>query len=147
MPDNISVVPISRTACQPFKLEVMVFSPEAGFKFDVSVERSCTKATATDPAKAIWKLVFDLFKKVEDEDELVKIVHVSYTAENEAQAKKIQATSANGVNSAQADHLVNVVHPAVKKAENLDGLSPEAVDKRAATRRAIFSTIATRRRL
>lgn len=130
MPDNISVVPISRSACQPFKLEVMVFSPEAGFKFEVAVERSCTKATATDPAKAIWKLVFDLFKKVEGENELVKIVHVSYTAENEAQAKKIQATGANGVNGEQSDQLVNVVHPAVKKAENMDDLPAEEVEKR-----------------
>ena len=128
MPDNISVVPISSSACQPFKLEVMVFSPEAGFKFEVSVERSCTKATATDPAKAIWKLVFDLFKKMEAEDELIKIV--SYTAENEAQAKKIQATGAHGVNSEQSDQLVNVVHPAVKKVEHLDNLSAEEVEKR-----------------
>lgn len=130
MPENISVVPVTRAACQPFKLEVMVFSPEAGFKFEVSVERSCTKATATDPAKALWKLVFDLYKKVEGEAELVQIVHVSYTAENEVQAKKIQATAANGVNSAQSDQLVNNVHPAVKKAEDMDNLSAEEVEKR-----------------
>lgn len=129
MPDNISVVPISRSACQPFKLEVMVFSPESGFRFNVAVERSCTKATATDPSKALWKLEFDLFKKFEGEAELVKIVHVSFTAENEVQAKKIQQIAAQGINSAQADHLVTVVHPAVKKAERLDELSPAAAEK------------------
>lgn len=127
MPDNISVVPLARSACQPFKLEVMVFNPEAGFKFEVSVERSCTKATETDLPKAVWKLVFDLFRKFENE--MVKVVHVSYTAENEVQAKKIQATL-NGVNSEQSAQLINNVHPAVKKAENMDGLSPEEVEKR-----------------
>lgn len=130
MPDNISVVPVSRSSCHPFSLEVMVFSPEAGFKFKVMVSRSCTKATATEPATALWKLEFDLFKKVEGESELVQIVHVSYTAENEAQAKKLQATSANGINSAQSAQLINVVHPAVKKAENLENLSAEEVEKR-----------------
>ena len=41
---NISVVPIAPQGkiCKPFLLEVMVFSPESGFKFKVIVERSCT---------------------------------------------------------------------------------------------------------
>jgi hypothetical protein len=38
----ISVVPIGKKVCKPFLLEVMVFSPEAGYKFKVIVERSCT---------------------------------------------------------------------------------------------------------
>ena len=46
MPDptgsSISVVPIGAKLCKPFLLEVMVFSPESGFKFKVIVERSCT---------------------------------------------------------------------------------------------------------
>jgi hypothetical protein len=36
----------------------MVFSPEAEFKFEVSVERSCKKPAGTLPAKTVFKLVF-----------------------------------------------------------------------------------------
>ena len=61
--DNISVVPVTTSSCTPFTLEVMVFSPESGFKFQVLVERSCTKATPETPAMTKWKLVFDLYKK------------------------------------------------------------------------------------
>ena len=56
---SISVVPVGNKICKPFLLEVMVFSPEAGFKFKVMVERSCTPE-----ADAIWKLVFDLFRVI-----------------------------------------------------------------------------------
>ena len=56
---SISVVPIGKKVCRPFLIEVMVFSPEAGYKFKVIVERSCTPE-----ADALWKLVFDLFKVV-----------------------------------------------------------------------------------
>ncbi len=37
---SISVVPIGTKVCKPFLLEVMVFSPESGYKFKVVVERS-----------------------------------------------------------------------------------------------------------
>ena len=37
---------------RPFLLEIMVFCPEAGYKFKVNVERSCTPE-----ADALWKLV------------------------------------------------------------------------------------------
>ena len=43
MPESsTSVVPIQDKICKPFLLEVMVFSPEAGYKFKVVVERDCT---------------------------------------------------------------------------------------------------------
>src|SRR5687768_2887458 len=119
MPDNnISVVPVTPTSCSPFTLEVMVFSPESGFKFQVLVERSCIKSTTEEPAKEKWKLVFDLFKREEGATEFEKIVHVSYTAENQLQQKKVAATAKNGVNEEQAKQLITKVHPAVKAAEN-----------------------------
>ena len=36
-PSRVSVVPTGSKVCKPFLLEVMVFSPEAGFKFKVVV--------------------------------------------------------------------------------------------------------------
>ena len=55
---NISVVSIGPKQCKPFILEVFVASPEAGYKFELTVEKSCT--STKDP---LWKLVFDLYKK------------------------------------------------------------------------------------
>ena len=34
---SISVVPTAPNACKPFLLDVMVFSPESGYKFKVIV--------------------------------------------------------------------------------------------------------------
>src|SRR5262249_39746363 len=130
MPENISVVPVDTTSCQPFKLEVMVFSPEAGFKFEVSVERSCTKPTKPKTQTEVCKFVSDHLKRSEAQKELVKTVHLPYTAANALQAKNIQTTAANGVNAEQSDQLVNKLHPAVKKAENMEGLPAAEVEKR-----------------
>ena len=121
--ENISVVPVSRSSCTPFTLEVMVFSPESGFKFQVLVERSCTKATPETPAMTKWKLVFDLYKK-KATGEFDLIVHVSYTAESPTQEKKLAATAVNGVNAKQSKQLITKVHPSVKKAEKIQNLPP-----------------------
>ena len=103
----ISVVPIGAKQCKPFLLEVMVFSPEAGFKFKVVVERSCTPE-----ADAIWKLVFDLFKVTNDKE--VQIVHVSFTTGTPVEQKAVQAMAVEGVKPAQAEVLVTKVHPAAR---------------------------------
>jgi hypothetical protein len=109
MPGNgISVVETTKKKCKPFVLEVMVMSPEAGYKFEVYVERACT------PEKeAIWKLVFELYKKIDNE--FVQVVHVSYRAAAEPEEKGIEGTAVNGVSLEQARLLVNDVHPAVKE--------------------------------
>jgi len=73
MPSKISVVSIGKKVCQPFVLEIMVFSPESGYKFKVNVERSCTPE-----ADALWKLVFDLFQ-IKGSGEVL-LVHLSFTA-------------------------------------------------------------------
>ena len=85
----------------------MVFSPEAGFRFKVIVERSCTPE-----ADAIWKIVFDLFKVTDGQE--VQLVHVSYTTGTPVEQKAVQAMAAEGVKPAQAQVLVQEVHPAAK---------------------------------
>ena len=104
---RVSVVPIGAKLCKPFLLEVMVFSPEAGFKFKVIVERSCTPQ-----ADAIWKLVFDLFQ-VQDGKE-IQVVHVSYTTGTPVEARAAELMATEGVKPAQATKLVQEVHPAAK---------------------------------
>ena len=109
---SISVVPIGKKVCKPFLLEVMVFSPEAGYKFKVMVERSCTPE-----AEPLWKLVFDLYRV--DAAKEIQVVHVSYTSGTPVEGKVIQAMATNGVTPKQADILVNEVHPAAKEVEGV----------------------------
>ncbi|HZS08881.1 MAG TPA: hypothetical protein VFD58_28855 [Blastocatellia bacterium] len=130
MPENISVVPVTAVSCQPFQLEVMVFSPEAGFKFQVTVERSCLKPTDTEPAREVWKLVFDLFRQKPNSSDFDQIVHVSYTGTNDLQQKKIASTAANGVNQQQSKQLITRVHPAIKDVTNISTLPPAEAEKR-----------------
>jgi hypothetical protein len=117
---SISVVPIGKKRCKPFLLEVMVFSPEAGFKFKVLVERSCTPE-----ADAIWKLVFDLFRVADGEE--TQIVHVSFTTGTPVEREAVQAMAANGITPAQADVLVREVHPAARQIEGVK--KPTAAQK------------------
>jgi hypothetical protein len=107
MPSKISVVSIGRKVCKPFLLEIMVFSPESGYKFKVNVERSCTPE-----ADELWKLVFDLFQLTGRND--VQLVHVSFTAGTPVEQMAIQQMASNGVNAMQADVLVRQVFPAAK---------------------------------
>ncbi|HEY6366964.1 MAG TPA: hypothetical protein VI585_19460 [Candidatus Binatia bacterium] len=109
---SISVVPLRNKICRPFLLEVMVFSPEAGFKFKVLVERSCTPE-----ADAIWKLVFDLFRVIDDEE--VQVVHVSFTTGTPVEQKAVQLMATEGVKPGQARILIEEVHPAAKAVEGV----------------------------
>ena len=117
---SIRVVPIRTKICKPFLLQVMVFSPESGYKFEVVVERSCTPEA--DP---IWKLVFDLFKV--DEGKEIQIVHVSFTTGTPVERKAVQQMATEGVKPAQAEILVDEVHPAAKALEGVD--TPTAKQK------------------
>lgn len=109
MPETTSVVAVGAKKCKPFIVEVMVFSPESGYKIEVSVERACT---ATNDA--IWKVVFDLYKKKAQGDGFDQLVHVSYKGKDPEENKKIQKTL-HGVNADQADALADEVFPASKQ--------------------------------
>lgn len=90
----------------------MVFSPEAGYKFKVIVERACTPEA--DP---IWKLVFDLYRVASGEE--TQIVHVSFTAGTPVEQQAIKNMATEGVTESQSDVLISEVHPAVKAVEGV----------------------------
>ena len=124
MSANISVVPTTgKKKCKPFVLNVMVFAPEPGYKFEVLVEKSCTKK-----AETLWKLVFDLYKKKKTGNDFDQIVHVSYTQGDPVEAEGIQNTAIEGVNDDQADRLVTRVHPRVKELEAAKDMTPEELE-------------------
>ena len=116
---STKVVPIGPKICKPFLLDVMVFSPESGYKFHVSVERDCTPT-----ADAIWKLVFDLYKVVAGQPD-VALVHVSFTSGTPVEQQTIQNMAAQGVNQAQADKLIKKVYPAAKAVAGNKNPSPQ----------------------
>ena len=137
MSANISVVPVGVKKCKPFLLEVMVFAPESGYKFEVSVERGCTPA-----AESVWKLVFDLYKKKKSGTSFDQIVHVSYRADTPVEAKGIEAAATNGITGKQADLLINKVHPAVKAVEDAADLPPDEIAKKKAKIKKEMSKVA-----
>jgi hypothetical protein len=101
----------------------MIFSPEAGFKFQVSVERDCTPT-----ADAIWKIVFDLSKVVTGSPDVL-LVHVSYTSGTPMEQKAVQTMASQGVTQAQANVLVNEVFPKAKAI--VGNQNPTAAQKKA----------------
>jgi hypothetical protein len=115
---KVKVVKVSQKPCKPFILEVMVFSPEAGYKFQLMVERQC--ASATEP---IWKLVFDLEKKIENE--FVQIVHVSFTSGSVEESDGIKSMVTEGISYEAAKVVVGEVYPATKAIEEDPGPSEE----------------------
>ncbi len=118
---STSVVPIGKKTCKPFLLEVMVYSPESGYKFKVVVERTCTPE-----ADAIWKLVFDLYRVTGGLE--VQLVHVSFTAGAPVEQQAIQAMATDGITEAQSDVLIEEVHPAAKAIAGV--ASPTAAQKK-----------------
>ncbi|HEY2496691.1 MAG TPA: hypothetical protein VGK24_06460 [Candidatus Angelobacter sp.] len=130
---SISVVPVGAKKCKPFVLQVMVFSPESGFKFEVTVEKDCS--ASNDP---IWKLVFDLYKKQATGSDFDQIVHVSFTSGTTAEQQGIQSMVSQGVSSGQADAITNQVYPAAKA---LDGVQNPTDQQKQALHQAMSQAV------
>ena len=119
---SASVVKVGAKRCRPFLLQVMVFSPEAGYKFEVVVEKGCTPEN--DP---IWKLVFDLYKKKKDGFD--QIVHVSFRAGTNQESDGIKRMALQGVSDKQADLLTGPVYDAAKALEGVAAPTPQHKEK------------------
>ncbi|HEY1938603.1 MAG TPA: hypothetical protein VGJ33_11765 [Candidatus Angelobacter sp.] len=130
---SISVVPVGAKKCKPFVLQVMVFSPESGFKFEVTVEKDCS--ASNDP---IWKLVFDLYKKQATGSDFDQIVHVSFTSGTTAEQQGIQSMVSQGVSSGQADVITSQVYPAAKA---LDGVQNPTDQQKQAVHQAMSQAV------
>jgi hypothetical protein len=129
---SASVVKVGKKRCRPFLLQVMVFSPEAGYKFEVVVEKGCTPEN--DP---IWKLVFDLYKQKRGGFD--QIVHVSFRAGSAAESEGVKRLALEGVSAKQADLLTGPVYDAAKALEDVATPTP----KQQETIRKAMSTVAT----
>ena len=129
---SASVVKVGTKRCRPFLLQVMVFSPEAGYKFEVVVEKACTPEN--DP---VWKLVFDLYKRKRDGFD--QIVHVSFRAGTAQESAGVQRMALEGVSDKQADLLTGPVYDAAKTLEGVAAPTPKHKTKI----RDVMSKVAT----
>jgi hypothetical protein len=93
--------------CKPFLLRVMVFSPESGFKFTIEVQKACTSTN-----EPVWKLLFDLFRKIDNE--FVEIISVEFVAGDPNDIDKIAAITDEGMKKAQVRAFRDDVYPLVK---------------------------------
>ncbi|OGB91434.1 MAG: hypothetical protein A2Z31_09555 [candidate division NC10 bacterium RBG_16_65_8] len=110
----------------------MVFSPEAGYKFEVVVEKGCTPQN-----DSIWKLVFDLYKRRRDGFD--QIVHVSFRAGSAAESEGVKRMALQGVSDKQADLLTGPVYDAAKALEGAATPTPQQKEKI----RTAMSTVTT----
>ena len=118
--DPIKITSTTTKRCKPFTIEVMVFAPGPGFKIEVQIDKSCTPT-----ADAIWKIVFDLYKRQEGGTAFDQLVHVSFKGGTPVEQKGIEATAANGINPKQADVLINEVGPAVLQLKDASTMQPD----------------------
>ena len=99
--------PVPRRRCRPFLLSVMVFSPEAGYKFEIEVEKSCSASN-----EALWRLVFILQKRIDGKFE--KLVEINYQSTDAEEAKGISTIAARGLTLDQAITANDEVFPPTK---------------------------------
>jgi hypothetical protein len=109
--------------CKPFLIEVMVFAPASGFKIEVIIEKSCTPQ-----ADAVWKIVFDLYKRKTTGAGFDQLVHASFKGGTPVEQKGIEATAANGLNDRQADVVLNEAGPAILELKDASTMTPEKLD-------------------
>src|SRR4030081_615332 len=103
---KLNAVSIGAKKCKPFILEVFVASPEAGYKFELTVEKICTSTN-----DALWKLVFDLYKK-DASGTFQQIVHVSFQPTEPNEQKGVEKLATEPVSVETARVLTQEVHPA-----------------------------------
>ncbi len=108
--------------CTPFLLRVMVFSPESGYKFTIEVQKACNSEN-----QPVWKLLFDLFKKIDNE--FVEIISVQFVAGDPNDIKKIAAITDEGMKTAQVRAFRDDVYPLVKPFGD-SGKTPTAAEKK-----------------
>jgi hypothetical protein len=108
--------------CKPFLIRVMVFSPESGYKFTIEIQKACTSQN-----EAVWKLLFDLYKKIDNQFE--EVVSVEFVAGDPNDIKKVAAISDEGMKRPQVRAFRDNVFPLVKPFGD-SGEKPTAEEKK-----------------
>lgn len=102
-----SIVTIRTRKCRPFLLRVMVYSPESGYKFNIEVQKACTASN-----EEVWKLLFDLYKKIDNQ--FVEIISVEFIAGDPNEIEKVAAITDEGLTRPQLRAFRDRVYPLAK---------------------------------
>ena len=120
-----TTITTAQKKCKPFILRVMVFSPESGYKFSIEVQKACT-----DKNEEVWKLLFDLSKKINNE--FVELVTVEFVSGDPNDIEKIAAVTDEGMNRAQVrafrDNVFPLVKPFADSGEKPDAAAQKKID-------------------
>lgn len=109
--------------CKPFLLRVMVYSPESGYKFTIEIQKACSSKN-----EPVWKLLFDLYKKIDGVFE--EMVNVEYVAGDPNDIDKIAVITEEGMTRSQVRAFREDVYPLVKPFA-ASGAKPTPEDKSA----------------
>lgn len=120
MPDT--TITKSAKKCKPFLIRVMVFSPESGYKFTIEIQKACTSEN-----EPVWKLLFDLYKKINNE--FVEVVSVEFVAGDPNDIDKIAAITDEGMKRPQVRAFRDNVYPITKPFGD-SGTEPDAQEKK-----------------
>lgn len=120
--------------CRPFVLELRVSAPEPGYRIALVVEKGCTAA-----ADSTWKLVFDLFKKIDRE--FIEIVHVSFQGQTPVEKQGIESIASEGLSRQSARVLRAEVFPIAKRLEGRDPTAEEKTRLKESMRKAAVTAV------
>lgn len=93
--------------CKPFLLRVMIFSPESGYKFTIEIQKACNSQN-----EPVWKLLFDLYKKIGAD--FTEVVSVEFVAGDPNDIDKVAAVTEDGMKRSQVRAFRDDVYPMVK---------------------------------
>ena len=119
---TVTTITPAQKKCKPFVLRVMVFSPESGYKFSIEVQKACT-----DKNEEVWKLLFDLSKKIDGE--FVELVTVEFVSGDPNDIEKIAVITDEGMKRAQVRAFRDDVFPLVKPFAD-SGTKPDAATQK-----------------
>ncbi len=85
----------------------MVYSPESGYKFNIEVQKACTASN-----EEVWKLLFDLYKKIDNQ--FVEIISVEFIAGDPNEIEKVAAITDEGLTRPQLRAFRDRVYPLAK---------------------------------
>jgi hypothetical protein len=112
-----TTVTVGARTCKPFLLRIMVFSPESGYRFEIEIQLACTASN-----EEVWKLLFHLKKKIDNE--FVEIVSVEFVAGTPDEIEKVATISDEGLTRPQVRAFRDSVFPAVKATEGNPASQP-----------------------
>jgi hypothetical protein len=112
--------------CTPFLIRVMVFSPESGYKFTIEIQKACS--AENDP---IWKLLFDLYKKIDEE--FVELVSVEFVAGDPKDIEKIAVITNEGMTRPQVrafrDNVFQLAKPFADNSTQPNAEEKKSIDQ------------------